>query len=266
MQDAAKVLLGSSLSSAKEISKFDSDPATYKAGLAVHLANTGALSLLKSAGQMIGVSMGKSLSDTKKTAVLRAGQSVPVKLQLKRARGIIEITDYASLLTGTDDEIEVGGVSFTAQSGSQVSGTATFQAATSNAQTATNLAAQINAHATTAAIVKAVAVGAIVTVYALVGGSAGNAITISYVDNNPTSEGATVSGATLEDGSNLIADVDYVTIGAKAYCNDFSGLFDDGAEINSTITDAVYVSGVLTGIDEDGNEVPAALVDMPGGL
>ena len=265
MQDAAKVLLGTNLSSAKEISKFDSDPATYKAGLAVHLANTGALSLLKSAGQLIGVSMGKSLSDTKKTAVLRDGQSVPVKLQLKRARGTIEITAYASLLTGTDDEIEVGGVSFTAQSGSQVSGTATFQAATSNAQTATNLAAQINAHATTAALVKAVASGAIVTIYALVGGSAGNAYTLVYT-NEGDGDGATVSGATLEDGSNDIADVDYITIGAKAYCNDFSGLFDDGAEINSTITDAVYVSGVLTGIDEDGNEVPAALVDMPGGL
>jgi len=35
MHNASKVLMGSNLSSAKEISTFNSDPATYKAGLCV---------------------------------------------------------------------------------------------------------------------------------------------------------------------------------------------------------------------------------------
>jgi hypothetical protein len=263
--DASKVLLGSVGSSAKEITAFDSDPATFLAGLAVSQSSTaGALSLLKSAGMRVGISIGKSLSNHKKTAVARSGESVPVRLALKRASGNATITSYANLVSGTDDSITVGATVFTAQAGAATLGDATFQAATSNNATATSLAAQINAHAVAGALVKAVATNAVVNLYAKAGGTGGNAIALAYTDND-TNVGATVSGAALSGGSDTISDVNYVTKGAKVYFNDTNGLADFSTS-ESTISDAVYVSGVLTGIDESGNSVPAALVDMPGGL
>lgn len=262
--DPTKVLLGSTGSSAKDISSHDSDPATFVAGLAVSRASDGALSLLKSAGMRIGISIGKSLSDHKKTAVVRTGESVPVRLALKKASGNATITSYANLVSGTDDSITVGATVFTAQAGAATLGDATFQAATSNNATAASLAAQINAHATAGALVKAVATNAVVNIYAKAGGAAGNAIALVYTDND-TNVGATVSGAVLSGGSDTISDVSYVAKGAKAYFNDTNGLADFSTT-GSTISDATYVSGVLTGIDESGNSVPCALVDMPGGL
>lgn len=264
MHDASKVLLGANLSSAKEISVFNSDPATFIAGLAVRQSSTfDALSL--TSGFKLGISLGKSLSDHKKTAVLRTGESVPVKLALKRASGNATITSYANLLTTTPDSISVAGVVFVAQAGAATLGTATFRAATSNDATATSLAAQINAHATSSALVYAVAAAAVVNIYARAGGAAGNAIALAYTDNGGGNIGATVSGAVLSGGSDTISDINYVTKGAKAYFNDTSGLADFST-VESTVSDAIYVSGVLTGIDESGAEVPCALVDMPGGL
>ena len=261
--DASKALMGNCLSSDKDISVYDSDPASFEAGKAVSLASNGGLSLLKSAGRRIGVSLGKSLSDTKKTSVLRAGLKVPVKLALKRAQGLVTITDYAALTNGTDDTVTVGATAFTAIDGAVVSGQANFDARTSNSAAATSLAAQINAHATAGALVKAVADDDEVILYAKVGGTGGNAIALAYA-NLGTGTGATVSGAFLAGGSNDIGDIDHVTIGAKAYINDTLGIFD--LSVDGTISDAVYVSGPLTGIDEAGNEVPCALVDMQGGL
>lgn len=165
MHNAAKVLLGAVLSSAKNLSCFDSDPASFPAGKAVSLASTGGLSLLASAGMRVGISAGKSLSDTKKTAVVRDGESVPIRAHLKRASCVVTISSYANLVSGTDDALAVAGVSFVAQAGAATPGDATFQAATSNAATATSLAAQINAHATASAKVYAVASSATVTLY-----------------------------------------------------------------------------------------------------
>lgn len=143
MHDAGKVLMGGVVSSAKEISTHDSDPATFKAGLVVRQKSDGALSLAKSDGFNVGVSIGKSLSDTKKTGVVRTGTGVPILLE-----------------TGFTDPV----------------------------------------------------------------------------------------------------------IGEKVYVDDTSGKAeaDDAGDV--TITDAIYVSEMLTGIDEAGNEVNVALIDMPGGL
>jgi hypothetical protein len=116
------------------------------------------------------------------------------------ALGEVEITSFANLVSGTDDVVTIGATAFTAQAGAATPGTGTFQAATSNAATATSLAAQINAHATAGALVKARAVGAIVKLRAIHGGTAGN-IALSYTDND-TNVGATVSGATLTGGTN----------------------------------------------------------------
>jgi hypothetical protein len=79
--DASKVLLGTTRSSSKQGSEvFASDPATFVAGLAVRRTNAGALSVALAAGNWVGVSLGKSLSDNAKTEVLKAGEQVPLLL------------------------------------------------------------------------------------------------------------------------------------------------------------------------------------------
>lgn len=259
--DATKVLMGSVQVSGAEISDHAADPASFIAGVAVRQKSDGTLSLVKADGQWLGVSKGKSLSDHKKLSVVRSGLGVPVALEAKPAYGEVVITSYANLVSGTDDSVTVGATVFTAQVGAATLGQTTFQAATSNAATATSLAAQINAHATAGALVKAVANGAVVEITAKGNTTAGNAIALAYTDND-ANVGATVSGAFLEDGGEA---PDYVVLGAKVYFSDTSGKADD-ADSAATISDAIYKSGVLTGIDEDGNEIYAALVDMQGGL
>jgi hypothetical protein len=58
---------------------------------------------------------------------------------------------------------------------------------------------------------------------------------------------------------------DYVVKGAKVYISDTTGMADDPESL-STVSNATYVSGVLTAEQEDGTEAYAALVDMGGGL
>jgi hypothetical protein len=264
MHDATKVLLGAAQSSGKEVEAFNADPASYPAGVVVRLKSDGTISLLKADGADYGVSMGRSLSNTKKTAVCRSGLRIPVLVERQPARGSIEITSYANLVSGTDDAITVGATVFTAQAGAATLGQTTFQAATSNAATATSLVAQINAHATAGGLVVASidpANSANVIITAKANTTAGDTIALAYTDND-TNIGATVSGATLTDSDD---SADFVAIGAKAYFSDTTGKADD-KNSGATISDAVYVSGVLTGIDEDGAEVACALIDMPGGL
>lgn len=154
MHDPTKFKLGATGSSAKEVSCHNVDPATFQAGLAVRLKSDGLLSVAKADGMLIGISLGKSLSDTKKTAVARSGSLIPIQL--------------------TNDEDE----------------------------------------------------------YA------------------------------------------YVVKGAKVYIDDATGMANDPDANDGedppvsivTVTDAVYVSGVLDGVKEDGTTVKVALVDMPGGL
>lgn len=116
------------------------------------------------------------------------------------ATGNITITNYANLLTTTPDTVTIGATVFTAQAGAATLGTATFRAATSNAATAISLAAQINAHATAGALVAARAVGAIVRLTAVDGGTAGNSIALNYTDNGGGNIGATKSGTVLSGG------------------------------------------------------------------
>jgi hypothetical protein len=268
--DTSKVLLGTNLSSAKEISTFSGvDPADFPAGCAVSLASTGLPSLLASAGMRIGVSLGASLSDTSKLAVLRTGESVPMLAHLKRSTGVITITNIANLVSGTDDKITVGLTEFAAVDGAVVAGEATFDARTGTTEAALSLATQINAHATASTLVYAVASGAVVTLYAKVeGAGTGHDVAVSYTDGD-ANIGATVSGLSggkLTGGSNTISDIAYIAKGAKAYINRTTGKLDIAMTNFSTISDATYVSLELTGVNESGTEVAAAIVDMPGGL
>lgn len=273
MQDSTKVVLGSVGSSVKDVSCHNVDPATFLAGLCVSLGSDGLPSLLASAGMRIGISRGASLSDHKKTDVIRAGLRVPVRAHLKRATGVITISSYANLVSGTDDALSVAGVSFVAQAGAATLGQATFQAATSNAATAISLAAQINAHATASAKVYAVVTSSgVVTLYSVADGvgstGTGNDIAVSYTDND-TNVGITLSGLSggkLSGGSDTISDIAYMTVGTKMYINNTTGKADIAMSGFTTVSDAVYVAGPKTGIAEDASEVAAGIVDFQGGL
>lgn len=266
--DASKVVLASHGSNHKDIANFDVDPAGFPAGLVVSLASTGLPSLLKSAGMRYGISRGKSQSDHKKTAIQQAGLRSPIRAALKRSTGLITITNVTNLAAG--DTLTVGATGFVGQSGAATPGAATFQATGTTAQTATNLAAQINAHATASTLVYAVASSATVRLYAKVAGAAtGHDVAVSYTDASPTSVGLTLSeltGGKLAGGSNTIADSTWIVKGEKAYINDTTGEADVNMSGFSTVSDAIFVSGPLTGIAEDGSEVLAAVVDFQGGL
>jgi len=119
------------------------------------------------------------------------------------AVGTVVITDYAALVSGTDDAIEIAGTTFTSQAAGANLGEPTFQAVTDNDTTATSLAAQINAFDEAGALlvnrVTAVASGANVIITADNYGVAANAYSLVYTDND-TNVGLTVSGATLLGG------------------------------------------------------------------
>jgi hypothetical protein len=153
------------------------------------------------------------------------------------ARGLVTITNFANLVSGTDDSITVGATVFTAQVGAATPGAGTFQAATSNSTTATSLAAQINAHATAGALVKARAVGAKVEIMAIAGGTAGNSIALVYT-NNDANVGATVSGATLSGGDD---NEDYADI-KEAICTLLSEITVAGAVTQGTESESIVLS------------------------
>lgn len=85
-----KVLLGTVGVSDAEITTESGDPTSFPAGTAVRCGSDGSLTL--SEGLIMGVSIGKSLHDEKRTAVARAGQKVPVLLTDEGA--------FASLVQG----------------------------------------------------------------------------------------------------------------------------------------------------------------------
>lgn len=155
----------------------------------------------------------------------------------ERAAGDVTITAYANLISGTADVVAVAGVNFTAQAGAATPGTGTFQASTSNNATATSLAAQINAHATAGALVKAVASAAKVIITAKHGGTAGNAIALAYT-NNDANVGATVSGATLTGGTD---PADYAAE-KLAICTLISQSTVAGAVTQGTESQAIVLS------------------------
>lgn len=147
----------------------------------------------------------------------------------------VEITNYANLVSGTDDVIAVAGTNFTAQAGAATPGTGTFQAATSNTATAASLALQINSHATVSLTVKARAAGPIVYLTAVHGGTAGNAITLTYTDND-TNVGATVSGATFSGGTENADYEDLKTeIGELIKDSTVAGAITQGTETETIV-------------------------------
>lgn len=80
MHDATKVLMGNVGSNIKEVINHAGDPATFLAGLCVHLKSDDTLSLAVADGSKLGISLGASLSDTKRTAICTKGVRVPVQV------------------------------------------------------------------------------------------------------------------------------------------------------------------------------------------
>lgn len=75
--DAGKVLMGNITSSFKVI---DNKAGSIEAGLCVHLKSDDTLSLALADGSKLGISCGKDLSDTARTAIVREGTRVPLLL------------------------------------------------------------------------------------------------------------------------------------------------------------------------------------------
>lgn len=80
MHSASTVYMGSSDSSVKEVINMAGDPATFLAGLCCHQKSDGTLSLAAADGSKIGISMGRSLSATKRVPICTKGLRVPILL------------------------------------------------------------------------------------------------------------------------------------------------------------------------------------------
>lgn len=80
MHSATTIYMGAHKSNILESDNWIGDPATFKAGLCCHLDDDGDLSLASADGSKLGISLGKSLSDHKRTTVARKGKGVPVLL------------------------------------------------------------------------------------------------------------------------------------------------------------------------------------------
>lgn len=77
---ATTLYMGTHKSNVMESDNFAADPATFLAGLCGHLKSDGTVSLASADGSKIGISLGKSLSDHKRTTFVRRGLKVPILL------------------------------------------------------------------------------------------------------------------------------------------------------------------------------------------
>ena len=81
MHDPTVVQLGTTQSTFKQVDNIPGDPATLKAGMVVFQKSDGTFTLTLADGSPAGISLGKSLSATKRTPIVRRGLKVPVLLQ-----------------------------------------------------------------------------------------------------------------------------------------------------------------------------------------
>lgn len=78
MHDSSKILMGNVPSTAKEI---DNRKGSIAAGKVVRLKSDDTISTALADGSILGVSCGVDLSNTDRTAIVRAGTKVPIKLK-----------------------------------------------------------------------------------------------------------------------------------------------------------------------------------------
>ena len=241
--DSSKVLLGSVGSSERDISCEPGDPEVAKAGLAVSRGSDSELDVGGAAGSFLGVSAGRSLSDTEKCAVVRAGLRVPMRLK--------DEGEFASLVQGdlTFTAIEKGVAGNSITVALVDGGTAGDEEVT---VTDTDIVVSMDDGVSTAQQI-ADALEASEEAMALIG--------VAIAEGEEATAQAAFAEDALEGG---LDSYPYVEVGAAVEVDGTTGeaCSDDEA------TGGVYASGPLKAIDpmtgqQDGY---AALVDMVGGL
>lgn len=106
--DATKVLMGSTTSNVIQ-SDNKKGPTVIEAGLVVRLKSDDTPSILAADGAVMGVSLGKDLSDTGRTSIARKGLGIPVKVasgftpSIGAQVAISNTTGEAKAYTGTGD-------------------------------------------------------------------------------------------------------------------------------------------------------------------
>lgn len=242
--DPTKVLLGATQSSEKDISCEPADPATFVAGLAVRRTSGGGLAV--NSGAPIGISLGRSLSDTAKTAVARTGLRVPLRLTDEGAfasikKGDVTFTAKAKGLAGNSITVAFVDDGEAGEETVEVVGTDIVihgheQAEAEPGTTAGLIVAAIEASEAASALIGAVA-------------DEGD----EDVEQDAFAEDA------LENG---LDSFPYAAVGVPVEITS-TGL----AVSSDTATGGVFSSGPMKGVDPITSvEYDVALVDMPGGL
>jgi len=232
--DPTKLLLGSTNSTVKEVTCEDADPASFPAGTAVRRASNGGLQIADdSTASLIGVSLGQSLSDTKKTAVIRTGNFVNILVQ----------NDAAS--------VKKGDITFTAKlfgpAGNALTIALIDDGAVSVEVIDNDIVVNIDAGVTTAAQIKA----------AIEANAEANALITATIDS-----GDEAAAQSAQTEASLTGGSDFCVPGTAVKIDDTTGL----ASVDGDTTAAIYLTGTLTGVKPDGTTAPAAMIAMPGGF
>lgn len=245
MHDPTKVLLGSVGSSKRVVTCENADPATFLAGLAVRRKADGGLRLDDdSVAALIGVSLGRDLSNAKRTAVCRKGLGVPLRQKV-----------YAA-------SVKIGDITFTAKTpgadGNDISVTLADELSDGTAEVATDpesplaIVVNIEGGTTDATAIKE----------AIEADEAANALVSVTIDSG---DEAAAQGAAAE--TPLTGGLDGAAVHGKVvYVND-EGLGCKAGDGDASATLATYNGGVISGVDPFTEaEVNVAVVDMVGGL
>lgn len=238
--DDSKVVMGTVGSSDSVVTNYDSDPASFPAGTAVKLASTGALS--KSSGSLVGVSLGESLSDTKKTAVCRAGNRVPILL-----------TDEGEYST-----LKVGDITFTALEKGVAGDSITI--ALTDTESAGEEAVEVDGTDIVIGMEGGVSTATQIVTAVLASPEALALISEPVIDEGDEAVAqAAAAEAPLASGADSYP---YVVKGTPVKIDGTSGL----ASSDGTTSGAMYIDEVKTGVKLDGSTVSVAIIDMGGGL
>lgn len=233
--DASKVMLGSHGSSDFVSSCHDVDPASFPAGRAVRGKSDGKISLSSADGQLIGVSLGADLSDTKKTSVCRSGNDIPLEIGGFNYLTKDELTFYTKrnvvVSIAFIDQVVAAGSEAVTVTGDDDAGYL-ISMNMDVLSTATQCKTALDAKAEALALIETI-----------ITGTAGNA-----------------QAAFAEDAIDGVL----ATIGGAVRVSNSTG---KAVASGGTLTGAQYASNAKTGIAIDGTEgTPVALIDMGGGL
>lgn len=241
--DPTKVVMGSVGSSDRMITKEDVDPATLPIGAGLRRTSTGALSLSSGDGILVGIHGGQSLSDTKKLALIRAGNLVPVKLTDEGVAAFLKVGDITFTaknkgLAGNSITIALVDDAEAEAETVEVDGLDIIIHMADGESTAEDIAAVVLASEEAMALLGSVVVDE--------GDEA--------VAQNDASEAPLASGAD---------SFPYAAPGKALRIHNTTGL---AVSSSNTLTGAMFASGPLKGVLLDGSEIDVALVDMGGGL